>query len=201
MRTALDILVFPDAEVLDVMGPYEAFSLATHDAGGEAFDVRLVAHNATSDRVVALRNGLRVVADRTIDTRATDASVGDGILLVPGGPGVRRLLDDAALHRWIGVRAREAQLVLSVCTGAWLLGLARLLDGVPATTHHQGFDDLARIAPTCDVRRGARFVDAGRIKTSAGVSAGIDLSLHVIAERLGAAARDRVTTTMEWPHD
>jgi transcriptional regulator GlxA family with amidase domain len=197
MPTPLWVLVFPDAEVLDVMGPYEAFSLAEHDNGAKAFDVRLVVYRGEANRVATLRNGLRVIADATTDEVA-QRWTNDSILLVPGGPGVRRLVDDAVLHDWIAARARSAELVLSVCTGSWLLGLGRLLDGLPATTHHRTFDDLARIAPTCEVRRGQRFVDAGRIKTSAGVSAGIDLALHVITERVGAASAERVRATMEW---
>jgi transcriptional regulator GlxA family with amidase domain len=189
MTIPLAILIFPDAEVLDVMGPYEVFSLATDDAGARAFDVRLVAGEET----VALRNGLRVRRDEPLETAWQAA-----ILLVPGGPGVRRLVDDRRLHAWIAERSRGAQLTLSVCTGAWLLGLAGILDGREATTHHRTFDDLARLAPRCVVRRNVRFVDAGDVLTSAGVSAGIDLALHVVERLLGKAARDRVVETMEW---
>ncbi|MBL9150150.1 MAG: DJ-1/PfpI family protein [Phycisphaerae bacterium] len=187
--TPLAILVFPDAEVLDVMGPYEAFSLATHDQGTPAFRVRLAAR----EPIVTLRNGLRVVADDPLDRADTS-----GILLVPGGPGVRRLVDDLELREWIAARGANAECVLSVCTGAWLLGVAGLLHELPATTHHRTFDDFARHAPTARVQRGVRYVDAGRVLTSGGVSAGIDLALHVIERRLGVAARARVETTMEW---
>lgn len=183
------ILVFDDAEVLDVMGPFEAFSRATRDDGSDAFEARLIARAPT----VALRGGLRVEADAPLD-----ATPSGGLLVVPGGPGVRPLRDDRALHAWIAREAESAELVLSVCTGAWLLACAGLLDGLEATTHHVGFDELARLAPTCRVRRGARFVDAGRVLTSAGVSAGVDLSLHAIARLEGEAAAERVRSIMEW---
>jgi transcriptional regulator GlxA family with amidase domain len=183
------ILVFEDAEVLDVMGPFEAFSRATRDDGTDAFEARLIAR----DRQVALRGGLRVLADAPLD-----ASPSGGLFVVPGGPGVRPLRNDRALHAWIAREAASAELVLSVCTGAWLLACAGLLDGLEATTHHVGFDELARLAPTCRVRRGARFVDAGRVLTSAGVSAGVDLALHVIARLEGQAAAARVRSLMEW---
>ncbi len=189
MSTTLTILIFEDAEVLDVMGPYEVFSLATTDDGSRAFDVRLTA--ATS--MVRLRGGVRVQTDDLLDR-----SPRGGILLVPGGPGVRQVIHDDTCIAWIREHAADAELVLSVCTGAWLLGKAGLLDGIAATTHHRTLDDLARIAPRCEVRRNERFIDAGRVQTSAGVSAGIDLSLHVVAQRLGTAAHDRVVDTMEW---
>jgi transcriptional regulator GlxA family with amidase domain len=186
----LHLFVFEDAEVLDVMGPFEAFSLAEFDDGRAAFEVRLVADRSP----VRLRGGLRVEATAPIPA-VTAASV----LLVPGGPGVRRLIDDAATIRWLATAAAEARLVLSVCTGAWLLGKAGLLDGLPVTTHHRTFARLAEIAPRAEIRQGTRFVDAGRIKTSAGVSAGIDLALHVIAELAGEESAARVRATMEWP--
>ena len=187
--TPLAILVFPDDEVLDVMGPYEALSLAAHDDGSPAFRVRIAAR----EPIVALRNGLRVVADDPLDRADTS-----GLLLVPGGPGVRRLVGDRDLLAWIADRGSKAECVLSVCTGAWLLGVAGLLHELPATTHHRTFDEFVRHAPTARVERGVRFVDAGRVLTSAGVSAGVDLALHVIERRLGVAARERVETTMEW---
>ena len=91
------------------------------------------------------------------------------------------------------------ELLLSVCTGALLLGSAGLLDGLPATTHHDGVDELAALAPSCVIHQGRRFVRASdRIRTSAGVSAGIDLSLAVVEELSGSALRDLVSEEMEW---
>jgi transcriptional regulator GlxA family with amidase domain len=89
--------------------------------------------------------------------------------------------------------------LLSVCTGALVLGAAGLLERRPATTHHDAFDELAALSPTTTVVRGQRFVRSGeRILTSAGVSAGVDASLHVVQQLVGQETRDRVAAEMEW---
>ncbi len=187
------VLVFDDAEVLDVAGPYEVFSVAGRRHGLEPFQVSLVAERAGP---VTLRNGFVVVPHAT--TAETSAAE---LVVIPGGFGTRREVNNPALIDWIRQVTREAELVLSVCTGALLLGKAGLLEGLSATTHHDSYPLLRTVAPRTRVLEGERFVDAGRIITSAGVSAGIDMALHVVERLLGTELAEEAAHYMEYHWD
>jgi transcriptional regulator GlxA family with amidase domain len=186
------ILLFDDAEVLDFCGPFEVFSVASNQIDPPPFEVFTVAEKL---QPVTARNGLSVNPHYML----TDCPKPD-VLLVPGGMGTRREIYNDPLIDWIKRTADDAELVLSVCTGALLLGKAGLLDGLEATTHHGAFDLLREIVSTAIVHENRRFVDNGRIITSAGIAAGIDMSLHVVARLLGkdvAAATARHMEYME----
>jgi transcriptional regulator GlxA family with amidase domain len=179
MTRRVAILLFDDVEVLDFAGPFEVFSVAgRRDGRGEpAFVVSTVA--ARPGPIVA-RNGLTIMPHFTLaDCPSSD------ILIVPGGYGSRALLADEPLLAWVRQRSAAAELTLSVCTGALVLGAAGLLDGLQATTHQGALDELRRWAPAATIRPEARVVDNGRIILSGGISAGIDMSLHVVARLLG----------------
>jgi len=187
------ILVFEDAEVLDVCGPYEVFSVAGRRHGLAPFEVRLVAELAGP---VLLRNGL------SVNPHATIAECpGPDVVLVPGGSGTRREMHNPALTEWIRQAATGAEVVLSVCTGALMLATAGLLDGLEATTHHSSIELLRRSAPRATVREGVRFVDNDRIVTSAGISAGLDMSLHIVERLLGTELAEEAATYMEYHWD
>jgi transcriptional regulator GlxA family with amidase domain len=187
------ILIFEEAEVLDVAGPYEVFSIAGRRSGLEPFRVSLVAETL---KPVSLRNGFVLQPHATIaDRPAVD------LLVIPGGYGTRREVDNPQLIAWIRERAQQAELVLSVCTGSLLLAKAGLLDGLSATTHYGAIDLLRQLAPKAMVRDRERFVDNGRVITSAGVSAGIDMSLYVVERLLGEELADEAATYMEWHRD
>lgn len=121
------------------------------------------------------------------------------ILLVPGGRGSRVEIDNTALIDWIRTTTENAELVLSVCTGALLLARAGLLDGLEATTHHGSLDVLRQVAPDTTVHRDRRFVDNGRVICSAGIAAGINMSLHVVAKLLGQQVAEQTAKQMEYP--
>ena len=108
-------------------------------------------------------------------------------------------MNNEALIEWIGKVADEAELVLSVCTGALLLGKAGLLDGLGTTTHHVAYDLLREIVPSCTVHEDQRFVDNGIVITSAGIAAGIDMSLHVVERLLGRDVASATARHMEYP--
>jgi transcriptional regulator GlxA family with amidase domain len=108
-------------------------------------------------------------------------------------------MHDAVLTDWIKARSQEAELVLSVCTGALPLAKAGLLDGLEATTHHGAIDLLREVAPKTTVHAGRRFVDNGRVVCSAGMAAGIDMSLHVVGRLLGREVADKTARRMEYP--
>lgn len=187
----LAILLFDDAEVLDFCGPFEVFSVAAGQTDPAAFDVFTV---AVKPGAVISRNGLSVNPNYTL----ADCPRPD-VLLVPGGMGTRTQMNNERLIDWIRQTADSAELVLSVCTGALLLGKAGLLDGLEATTHHQGVDLLREIAPAARVHVDRRFVDNGRVITSAGIAAGIDMSLHVVARLLGSDVGRATAAHMEYP--
>jgi transcriptional regulator GlxA family with amidase domain len=173
----LAILIFDDVEVLDFCGPFEAFSATGQNERPRPFNVSIVAEQM---RPISARNGLSVNPRYTI----TDCPSPD-IILVPGGQGTRREMHNDVLIDWIKQQAGHVELVLSVCTGALLLAKAGLLDGLEATTHHSAIDLLRDVARQTMVHTDRRYVDNGKIILSAGISAGIDMSLYVVSRLLG----------------
>ncbi len=188
------IFIFPEVEVLDFAGPYEVFATSRDKNDGQThlFNVYNVAENA--EPLVA-RNGFRVVPNYSF----ADMPKPD-ILLIPGGNGTRSLINDASIIRWIQQQNTQTELTLSVCTGALLLGKAGLLENLKATTYHTAFDLLAELSPTTTLDREARFIDNGRVITSAGVSAGIDMALYTVARLHGRAQARFTAEYMEYDH-
>jgi transcriptional regulator GlxA family with amidase domain len=172
------ILLFDDVEVLDFAGPFEIFSVTgcRHDAE-PPFNVYTVAEK---EGVVLARNKLRINPHYTIDHCPPP-----DILVVPGGYGTHREMHNPAVLDGVRQQAARVELLSSVCTGALVLAKAGLLEGLSATPHYSFYDRLQAIAPNTSVRRGERFVDHGTVITSAGVQAGMDMSLHMIARWLG----------------
>ena len=190
MRRTVAILLFDEIEVLDFAGPFEVFAVTDELAEHQLFRVVTV---APEKRALRARNGLSVNPDHSF----ADCPEPD-ILIVPGGFGTRALLANQAVLDWIKYVNTTAGIVASVCTGSLLLGAAGLLDGLKATTHHECFDLLRKCAPRVTVVETERFVDTGRILTAGGISAGIDLSLHLITRLHGAAVARKTARYMEY---
>jgi transcriptional regulator GlxA family with amidase domain len=153
------------------------------------FAVRTI---GASNLPVRARAGLVLHPETTLaDTGRID------VLIVPGGVVGAELMRPEVI-RWIAATAATAELTASVCTGAVLLAKAGLLDGLPATTHWQDLDELRSGWPQVEVKTGQRWVDTGRIVSSAGISAGIDMSLHLVARLSGAALADRTARQMDY---
>lgn len=187
-RKTVGVLLFPEFELLDVFGPLEAF--------GQARDWFRVVTVAEQAGAVASAQGPRALADHGLD----DCPPLD-ILLVPGGMGTRREVDNHRLVDWIARQARRAEVTTSVCTGAALLARAGVLDGRRATSNKRAFAWVAEQGPKTEWVRQARWVDDGNVVTSSGVSAGIDMTLHLIARLTTPTVRDDVATRMEYePH-
>ena len=188
------IVIFDDVEVLDFCGPFEVFAVCgRRSKGAEApFDVHTVAETA---RPIFARHKLSVTPTHAFDD--PNAPRGD-IVLVPGGFGTRRELRNPVMLDWVRRASAKAELLLSVCTGSLILGAAGLLDGLEATTHFAAYDELHSAAPACRVRRDMRYVDTGRVITSAGVSAGIDMALHVVARLHGDDVARETARYMEY---
>ncbi len=178
------IVAFPDVQTLDVVGPAEVFSMADRLANGGQYAVEVVASSAEA---LTTGSGLKLLPHRSL------AGVRGPIdtLVVAGGTGVVAAQADERLVRWIRSAAPRARRVASVCSGAFLLAQAGLLDGRRATTHWAACDELRRRHPETEVEDGPIFVRDGDVYTSAGVTAGIDLALALVEDDLGAAiARD-----------
>jgi transcriptional regulator GlxA family with amidase domain len=185
------ILIFDEVEVLDFAGPFEVFSVAGRRQNLDLFNVFVVAQVAAP---VMARNRLSINPHYSID----DCPLLD-IVLVPGGYGTRREMNNQVILDWVNDRAHAAQLVLSVCTGALVLARAGLLEGLDATTHAGAFDLLEQLAPNTRVLRDRRVVDNGRVILSAGVAAGIEMSLHVVAKLHGVDVAEETARYMEYP--
>jgi transcriptional regulator GlxA family with amidase domain len=172
------ILAVPDVQTLDVSGPAEAFSIATHWHGAR-YDVRLVTPDGAPVRGAS---GLTLVPDGAI----ADVRGAIDTLVVAGGAGVFAAAEDRRLITWLRRASQHARRTASVCTGALLLAEAGLLDGRRATTHWAYCDRLAERFPQVTVERDPIFVRDGNVATSAGVTAGMDLALALIEEDHGA---------------
>jgi transcriptional regulator GlxA family with amidase domain len=172
------IVAFPRFQILDVTGPSEVFSLADRARDGGAYELELTAPGSDP---VASSSGLRMVPARGLD----DCDGPIDTLVVAGGVGVRAAAADERLISWLRLAARRSRRVCSVCTGAFLLARAGLLDGRRATTHWEACGALSRSYPSVDVQPDPIFVRDGNVYTSAGVTAGIDLALALVEEDLG----------------
>ncbi|MEO7414998.1 MAG: DJ-1/PfpI family protein [Opitutaceae bacterium] len=190
MKRNVAVFIFDEVEVLDFAGPFEVFSVADGLQGGETFHVFTFAETPGTVRA---RHGLKVVPTYTLENCAAP-----DVLIIPGGVGTRPLLAKPALLEWLRVKTKRAEIVMSVCTGALVLAKAGLLDGLRITTHHHAVGLLAELAPRATIDATARFHDNGKIVTAAGISAGIDASLHVIARLLGEPAATATAAQMEY---
>lgn len=190
MKQNVAILLFDGVEVLDFAGPFEVFAVTDELRGHGTFNVFTV---GLAPATVRANNGLKVIADYTVENCPAPH-----VLIVPGGFGTRALVQKPLLLEWLRRKARTAEIVMSVCTGSLVLGKAGLLDGLRATTHHECFDLLRENAPNTEVVETERWIDNGKILTAAGISAGIDCSLHVVERLLGAAVADQTARYMEY---
>jgi transcriptional regulator GlxA family with amidase domain len=180
--TRIAIALFDGAEELDWAGPWEvlaAWSQRWPEDGVEVFTV------AQRGEVITCAKGLNVLPHRTW------ASAGAiDVLVYPGGRGTRRELSDNAVLDWLRATKETGALMTSVCTGSLVYAAAGFLASRPATTYWDSLDLLRELEPTVDVRESERFVDSGEVVTAAGVSAGIDMALHLV-RRLHSEERAR----------
>jgi len=183
-RRNVAILVWEGAELLDFSGPAEVFAAVGRHRLFRVYTVGL-------DRTpVRTQGSVTVQPEFTLE----DCPKPD-ILVIPGG-NMRPVTGNATVLAWVKQKSATAQSVLSVCTGAFVLAEAGLLDGLKATTHHFGHEALRREYPKITVITTDRFVDNGKFVTAGGVSAGIDGALHVVEKLAGREAAE--WTAREW---
>jgi transcriptional regulator GlxA family with amidase domain len=178
----LGIVLFPDVEELDAVGPWEVLSAWTRSFPEDGYAVSCLSR---SGGLVRCAKGLVLQAHHSY----ADAPKLD-VLVYPGGQGTRPQLHDDGQLDWVRRQRSDVPLMTSVCTGSLVYAAAGLLSHRPATTHWSSLDRLAELDPTIEVRRDERFVDDGDIITASGVSAGIDMALHLVA-RLADSDRAR----------
>ena len=173
----IGILLFPDVEELDAIGPWEVLSFWTRTWPEDGW--RVFTFSQEGGEVLCAK-GLTVRADHSeADRPRLD------VLIYPGGQGTRPQLKDEPTLEWVRRRTDEGTLMTSVCTGALVYAAAGILRNRAATTHWKSLDLLAEIDPTINVRGEARFVDSDDMITASGVSAGIDMALHLVARFAG----------------
>ena len=187
------ILIFDGVEVLDFAGPFEVFGVTRTASGVPAFEVLVASLDGGS---VLARNGLCITPQAGIDGLVAD------VLVVPGGYGARVLLSNPRVAAVLRDAQGFAEVTLSVCTGALLLSAAGLLRDLAATTHSDALDELRALDASVEIFPFARVVDNGRIVTSAGISAGIDASLYLIARLSGVEVAAETARYMhyDWRH-
>ena len=191
---SVGILVFDDVEILDFCGPYEVFSTAARvharrHPGHTLFRCFLIADQM---RPVRSRGGMKVLPDCVL-LPSPDIDV----LIVPGGD-VSKVIEQPQVIAWIRAQAQDTTITASVCTGAFLLAKAGLLDGLNATTHWEDQDELGGSFPAVTVRRNVPWIDCGKVVTSGGISAGIDMSLHLVERLAGVELAQATARQMEY---
>jgi transcriptional regulator GlxA family with amidase domain len=196
-RKQVGVVIFDDVEVLDFCGPFEVFSAArlNEDRRREEpspFEVLLVAEKSGP---VCASGGMQVIPHYTFRTCPRL-----DVLVVPGGWGTRRELKNPVMLDWLRRRALEVETLTSVCTGSMLLGFAGLIDGRHATTHWKSLDWMRDSFPSVAVEYDQHVVEDGRVLTSAGISAGIDMALRAVARYCGEKVARATAKHMEYPY-
>lgn len=189
---SVGILLFNEVEVLDFAGPFEVLSLAQASTEGEkSFSVKTITQDGG---LITAVGGLKVVPDFSFETAPHF-----DILIVPGGYGARVIeTKNQVVLDWLRLRFQSVDIMASVCTGAYMLAEAGLLDGLAATTHWAHTEDFARAYPAIEVRPNVKFVDQGKVLTSGGISAGINMCFHLVKKLIGREAAVATAKAMEY---
>lgn len=194
MTRTVGILMYDEVEALDFAGPYEVFTTATRMQARLAPDAPPPFSVCTVSRDggrVKARAGMVVDADHAFHTAPPI-----DVLLVPGGVHDAAMRDPATLDL-LARRAAQAEIVASICTGAFLLAAAGIAPDAPLTTHWEDLDDLRRAFPSRRVVADVRWVEHDRVISSAGIAAGIDMSLHLVERLAGRALAERTARQMD----
>lgn len=186
----IGIFLFNDVELLDFAGPYEVFSVATELQDNALFNVFTITEDGGGIRSV---NGLKVMPDYDFKNHPQI-----DVLVVPGGNGTKIEMTKDTVLQWLKEQYTHSQITMSVCSGTRLLGKIGLLNNLKITTHHEVIADMKMIVPTAMIEENVKFVDNGKILTSAGISAGIELSLYVVTKLFGKEVANKAAVYMEY---
>ncbi|WP_163410814.1 DJ-1/PfpI family protein [Flavobacterium ajazii] len=190
MKLKVGIFIFNEVEVLDFAGPFEVFSLAEKD-NEKLFKVITISENG---EMITTRNGLKVQPDASFEQNPDI-----DILIIPGGYGAEEIeIKNKKVLEWIKTQNEKVQILASVCTGAFLLAEAGLLDHKKATTHWMDIPRLEKEYPAITVIKNTRFVDEDAIITAGGISSGINMSFHIIKKLHGLQIAEATAKRMEY---
>lgn len=183
-------VISANTELIDLAGPWEVFSDVHVDGRGPTMDDMMPFRCYTvSDRIEILESGgLKVLPDFTFDSVPAPQ-----VVVIPAQRGRSEVM-----LNWIRENVRTADVTMSVCTGAFVLGKAGVLDGLKATTHHEFLDKFAQLYPKVNLERGVRFVENDRISSAGGLSSGIDLALHVVDRYFGREIAQKTADYLEY---
>jgi transcriptional regulator GlxA family with amidase domain len=186
----IGIFLFDDIEVLDFAGPFEVFSVTAELNDYKLLKVFTVSKDGNQ---VTSVNGLKVQPDYSFENHPDP-----DILVIPGGIGTKVEMEDAKVLEWIKRFYSKSTTIISVCSGARILGKLGLLDGIESVTHHEVIAHLREIAPKTRIIEDERYIDTGKIMTSGGISAGIDISLYVVDKLFGKEVKNKTIRYMEY---
>ena len=189
-KLKVGIVLFNEVEVLDFAGPYEVFSKASKGKE-KIFEVKTIGETG---EIISARNGLKVLPDLNFKD-----NLAFNILIIPGGYGAEEIeIRNPTVIDWIKLQQNKVEILASVCTGALLLAEAGVLDNKKATTHWMDWNRLEKEYPKVEVIRNVKFVDEGRILTSGGISAGINMSFHIVKRLFGTEVAKELAKRMEY---
>lgn len=184
------ILIFDEAEVLDFAGPFEVFAVTSELNNYELFDVFTVGESKKSIRAV---NGLSV--NPTYDF---DSCPHIDILIISGGSGSRPLMENKKVLDWVKKVDESTEYTVSICSGSRIPAVLGLLDRKPYCTHHLVYEHMQELVPSGTPLKGERYVGSGKLYTSGGISAGIDLSFQIVEELHGKEIAEKTANYMEY---
>ena len=189
-RRQIGIVLFTDVEELDAVGPWEVLSYWCRNFPADGWNVTTL---SSVGGLVECAKGLTIQAHHSFaDCPPLD------VLVHPGGQGTRRQMHDPVYLDWVRRQSQSVEVMASVCTGALVFAAAGLLAGRPATTHWASLALLNQVEPNVALQSGARYVDDGDVVTSAGVSAGIDMALHLVDRFAGSDRAREVRRGIEY---
>lgn len=190
-KIKVGILLFNEVEVLDFAGPFETFSIASSDTGEKLFKVITIGETG---EIITARNGLKVLPEAKIsDNLDLD------ILIIPGGYGAEEIeIKNQTVINWIINQKDKVKILASVCTGAFLLAEGGILDNKSATTHWMDLEKFEMLYPKIKVVKNVKFVDEDSIITSGGITAGINMSFHIISKLFGNKIAMNTAKRMEY---
>ena len=189
-KKTIGILLFNDVELLDFAGPLEVFTSANYLKENDVYDVRTV---GLTEKVIVSKSLLEIKPTELVDEKK-----GYDLFLIPGGFGTRPIIKDEEVLSVLKKVIENSGRTATVCTGSLILAKLGYLKDKKATSHHLALDILQKQDESMEICTGERYVDNGRFVTSAGVSAGIDMSLYLVEQDLGKEARDTTASYMEY---
>ncbi len=190
MKLSIAILLFKKVEVLDFAGPFEVFSVASEIHDNTLFNVFTIAEEK---KPILTVNDLEVIPKYSFsDSPKID------ILIIPGGDGTKKLLKNKAVLKWVYTIHKYTVITMSICSGALILGALNILQNKPFCTHHQVYPYMSTLDPTAIAQKNKRFTGFEKVYTSGGISAGIDLSFHILEKLKGKDVALKTATYMEY---